>query len=423
MREQYANWTDYCQTPRVLNEHLGPVFYSAAFIQGFFSNVGDLLNNNFSFSDKTGDLRRSFHWKSLNFDNPFAVNYVGNSTMKDPGRITVKGTTFTTYAKPFREERFPMVFNTLSKELKCQFFIVDLKGCHAVLQAALLKNPILFELFSRADSDIWVEYVKRTENGPDNLKIYKEDKPLLKIGFYASLNGGSIRTEQAILGHLKRSIQQGHPLYERLKTFPTAMLAHPITQELLEVSQFWESLRGEMYVPTREGMVTRKMTADEAIKKAEAAKNKAANVLLENKPFPLYRLPKEGDPKPHQLPSLYYTALEVIFASKVVGHVFNKLHSGTERYINGGTGLVQGIHDGLLFVTDSEADLTDLVDDVNHKLGIYSKDALGIPLRVSLTPCDGYNWVASLSSDSVDKVLDQNSLSSVAEQEEESNAS
>lgn len=52
------------------------------------------------------------------------------------------------------------------------------------------------------------------------------------------------------------------------------MLAHPITQELLAVSQFWNSLNGEIYVLTRVEKVVRKETAETATKKAEEAKSR-----------------------------------------------------------------------------------------------------------------------------------------------------
>jgi hypothetical protein len=65
-----------------------------------------------------------------------------------------------------------------------------------------------------------------------------DDKPLMKICFYAALNGGSVANRQALMRHLGKTIKKGHYLYDRLEPFIHSFLGHPLAAELKQVGAF-----------------------------------------------------------------------------------------------------------------------------------------------------------------------------------------
>ena len=95
-------------------------------------------------------------------------------------------------------------------------------------------------------------------------------------------------------------------------------------------------------------------------------------------------LKRPGDPQPHRLPSVYFTSLEVIFMSKLVGWFVSECEFMP----------VQGIHDGFLFITTREKLNTPCVKDVEAKLEQLSLEVLGLKLNLSTTEIlDENSWV------------------------------
>ena len=378
MREMYSHWTEVSRMPIVLNELLGKYMTLAGLVWGFVENILDLVEGNYSVSSITGIRRRSFFWNAKDFSQPFAVGYKGSAQMKDPGRLAVQGTTFTTYVKSFRDSVVPKMLTVFGAKYELTFFILDLKGCHAALQAALFPESKLFELYSKPNLDLWEEFVTAS---PDN-QLTWGDKPLLKISFYAALNGGNVFSEPAILAKFG-SIRPGNQLYDRIKSFPQAFLNNPITQELNNVRQFWVNLNGEVSVPTRSTKIKRKLTAKEAEK---AYQKISLRNISGGKP------PSEGDPIPRQLPTLFYTSMELILMSKIYAFVVEYCYAQNVPIAG-----VQGIHDGILFVSKGTLNKQDLLKFVLDKLREITQEAFSLSFSVTLTDCENSTWLAGFS--------------------------
>ena len=184
VRENYANWPTVLKKPFLLNEACGEILEEAALLLGFFENIQDLITGNIGYS-VNGSLRRSFFWSNKNLKTPFATEYKEGPQTRDPGRVAIQGMSFTTYAKVFREKAIPRVL-TIFEKIKdkkndCRFFILDISGAHASLQASLLKeqNPILFKIFKNR-LDLWQNFV---DLSPAYAPLAMEDKPMMKTLF------------------------------------------------------------------------------------------------------------------------------------------------------------------------------------------------------------------------------------------------
>ena len=137
------------------------------------------------------------------------------------------------------------------------------------------------------------------------------EKPDMKIVYYAALNGGSVENVYNLYNHLKvYSIKNDTALVNSRKAFAENMFKSQIMAELKTVYQLWESFNGIIYIPTRVKPVQRLYTEEKANKI-----NKGRQLG-----DPKYVYP--GNPATKRLPTLVYTSLEVMFIQRVIG-VFN----------------------------------------------------------------------------------------------------
>jgi hypothetical protein len=159
--------------------------------------------------------------------------------------------------------------------------------------------------------------------------------------------------------------------------------------DLAKVSQYWDSLNGTIYVPTRAEPVFRKQSLASALTITTAREQKAieGGYRLKDNVF-------EADPIARRLLSTYYTSLEVIFISKIVGWVVEYCSTATGVAPRPPIGLVQGIHDELMFVTSAEVNLAELHSYVNERLAEAILSSVGLALSISLTSTENPNWLA-----------------------------
>jgi Family of unknown function (DUF5906) len=377
LRERWAMWPDFIGTPKRLNSLLNPILEPAFQGYSLLAMVSWVASGQFTFSKK-GAINRPFFAKNMTL-NLFATTYEGTPTMSDPGRIAVKGATFTTMKKDFRDLIVPELLSCFAAKNNVTFFIVDIAGCHGGIQASILrsKTPFTFAAYSDGDPRSLWERIIDESAGAFNLK---EHKAKLKTIYYAALNGGSVSSVESILRHFRNYPPDQE---DYLKEFARSFMRHPLYKDLGEIGAFWRSLRGEIYVPTRVDPVTRKFTEEELAKSAEKAsqtEQKGSN----------YRV---GDPKPHQMPTLLYTSLEFIFIFEVIRFVYAYFGYDENRI-----SIVQGIHDGVLFVAEGHVNLESLEESVNKNLNPISSDALGgVALKVNVTDCtSNTNWLEVL---------------------------
>lgn len=374
-REHFANWTSYVTSHIWLNKLLGDYFVLGGLIVALVNNFKDLLTVNFTFSSKTGTRKSPFSWKKCELGQPFSLIYKGDKGSKDPGRLSIQGQGFTTMPKIYREALFSPILGTFAKQKGVSFFVLDLKGAHAAFQAALLKDetPILYKIYQSTEPEIWLTFVEKSAGS-----LTLDDKPSLKTLFYAALNGGSIATAKDCERHLMRT-NMTEKQRSRLTSFIAAFLRHPITKELEKVSSYWESLNGELFVPTHEGVVRRVLDQAGADKINEGRDTRArAAGRADSRP-----LATPGEAIPRQLPTLYYTSLEVCIMSKIVGWTVMAAKSlGLESCWP-----IQGVHDGFIFVasTSEKSDIIRIKDKVNESLANLAQTSLGVPLSVSLS--------------------------------------
>jgi hypothetical protein len=190
--------------------------------------------------------------------------------------------------------------------------------------------------------------------------------------FYTHLNGGYIGNVKYITLRLERFKEYSVSVKE---AFARAFLENPITKEILQLTAVWDSFRGQLFPPTRVKAVERLYTEQAQAKSSKSLSTKRKNV---------------GDPNTKQLPSIYYTSVEFIFMAFAVASIVDKATEMGSRI-----GLVQGIHDGFLFVSPDKLDVASLVQDVNVQLFEASKVAMGVPLQLSLAYCEDAVWLAS----------------------------
>lgn len=245
-----------------------------------------------------------------------------------------------------------------------------LKGAHSVFYAALLKEetPILYNLYKQVNPDVWKKWVELS-----NGLMFISDKPLLKTCFYAALNGGSISSEYDCRRHLIK-VKETDPLFKRKDT---SFLRHPITAEILKVASYWESLKGVLYVPTRQDPVKRFATKTDIDKRLKQLNEAYTGRNLE---IPSEKLISTSTPMPRRLPTLYFTSLEVMYMSKLVGLVVSKSYDDNLLAVP-----VQGIHDGFMFLVPHDFPVEQYTQFINETLGAYAVRTMGLPLSVSVT--------------------------------------
>lgn len=191
-RERYSQWPTMNKRPspgQTANEmvgqatEIGYIVFSTIKI----NNLVDLALGELAFS-KVGSLNRSFWNLNSDVTKPFATTYFGGPDTPDPGRLSIQGSSFTTFRKAFRDPWMSLVFENLAKEHKAFAFIVDLKGCHGCFQAALTKykTPRLFSVFSKKEEnaeklDLWETIIASSNN-----TVTIRDKGSMKIVYYAA---------------------------------------------------------------------------------------------------------------------------------------------------------------------------------------------------------------------------------------------
>jgi phage/plasmid-associated DNA primase len=383
-RSKFASWTNHCRVFASFNNVLEPFLGKVAIIFSVFARINDLAFGDIAFSEKTWDHQASFFWKTLKVFAPFSSVYLGGPDTRDPGRLGIQGTGYTTYPKIFREEGIHPLFNVIGKEKKISFFIIDIQGAHASFQAALLKEktPLLFKFFKekKVGQTLW-EYFAVLSNGGMTIA----DKDIMKTLFYAAANGGSIATLDALKRHLYKSNKPASVLYNRIPSFVEAFLTHPLGLELVSVQDYWKSLNGCIYVPTRQEPVFRRLTQKEADKKNRDRPASSAWVHT------------AGTALPQQLPSVYYCALEVILMTKILGWTYQYFRD-TEGA--GAVAYLQGMHDGILLCADATVDLLALREYVNTRLDAFTGETLGLTVKVSCETLKGC-WYLPRDADSV----------------------
>lgn len=373
MRAHYADFTAFSSAHLELNREVVRPLQIYAAVYGFFKNLKELASANLKFS-KTNVLAKTTFFKTMDFSTPFAVKYVGDAQMDSPGRLSIKGTTYTTMPRVFRSEVFPFILKTIveKKFPKLKLFILDVAGCHAALQACLLpeKTPLLYEVYKNEEK-IWDAFSRLCP--PSTYLDPEKDRKLMKIPFYASMNGGTVTTIASMRSHLEKTIKPGDPLYPELERVTNILLKHPLMLELKTIHEFWKELAGTMYVPTRHGPISRLSTQAEADKYNKKIKAQGKTYTKE-----------AGSALSHRLPSLYYTSLEVIFMSKIYSYAYEYVRINHSDYPENRIpfALVQGIHDGLLFAVDECVNIVELGVYVNMRLASFSQESIGIALKV-----------------------------------------
>jgi len=370
-RALFAEWTNYCEAPPLLNRALEALFFEALKVTAFVNTVMSLIEDQIQFSEKTGAQKRTTLWKSMTESTIFAPSYSGGPETRDPGRLAIKGTNYTTFSRELRATVVDPLLKSFNRNGMFELGIWDLSGAHSVFQAALLKEkiPTLWELYQDPDINVWQKWVELSCG-----RISIKQKNALKTVYYAALNGGSIKNEYAILNHLRSNLGMSE---SEKSTFARSFLIHPITQELAIVGELWASCNGVLYVPTRADPIFRQITAEEA-----SIKNAKTISWAEESQRPVdpQRLIKEGDGKPHRLPTLYFTSLEVIFMSKLVGYVVE-----IAKELGYPIGVLQGIHDGHMFIYPAGFPTTEVTKRLNEKLTVFSMEAIGVGIRASFS--------------------------------------
>ena len=137
-------------------------------------------------------------------------------------------------------------------------------------------------------------------------------------------------------------------------------------------------------------MITRLATPKEA-----AAALKRYQVRAEKNGWsmtPRYPILREGDSLDKELPTLYFTTLEVIFMTKLLGCVANYHDQLGLKFA-----LIQGIHDGLLFAFEDSLDTNDLLQKFNEMLYREGLESIGMGLQATLHHCSSPDWVLAES--------------------------
>ena len=402
-RDSFANWPGIVGAPHLFNGALGTATELGALALGFVLNARDLATCNFNYSLQSGSLNHGYFWQARNFVHPFCTEYKGTAVMRDPGRISVMGTSFTTMPHTFRDTMLFKLLSTAASKWNLKLFIIDLKGAHGAFYSSFLKDntPLLFGVYKTQGSKLWEAFVSQS---PEGFKMSLSDKPLMKIAFYAALNQGFVGDVNSCMDKFVLSIKPPHPLMGRLRSFAECFVRHPFFPEISVIREYWISLKGQMYVPTRVGLQERLLTAPmkgAAARLANWQSEQAALPQGERKTVPPNYV-KKGAPLSKNLPSLYFTSLEVICMMSIIGSVceFNDETMGEPSIA-----MIQGIHDGFLFAAKPEVDLALLETVVNRKLGALTLDALGLEVKGEFSNASDARFTLTLSGqDDLDEI-------------------
>jgi hypothetical protein len=370
-RALFADWTNYCEAPLLLNRALEPLFAEALRVTAFCNTVISLIEDKVQFSEKSGAQNRTTFWKSMTESTVFAESYLGGPETRDPGRLAIQGTNYTTFSRSLRATVVDPLLRSINRNGLFKIGIWDLSGAHSVFQAALLKEevPRLWEFAQDPDINVWEKWVELS-----NGRITIQQKNALKTVYYAALNGGSIKNEFAVLNHLRGNTEMSE--FEK-SAFARSFLIHPITKELAIVGELWAACNGVLNVPTRAEPILRQITAEEAATKNAKTLSWAEGNQRTVDPK---RLVTAGDGKPHRLPTLYFTSLEVIFMSKLVGYVVE-----IAQELGYPIGVLQGIHDGHMFIYPTDFPTTEVTRRLNEKLKAFSRESIGCGIRASFS--------------------------------------
>lgn len=224
-------------------------------------------------------------------------------------------------------------------------------------------------MYKTENLDMWREFVTQS---PHEAEFSIQDKPYLKILFYAALNGGVIKTMDDMARHLSNSTRSGGAGDKSMYNFSK----NPLYKELLNVKSFWQTFSGEMYVPTRNEKIIRKSS--------QADFDRA---LAKKLPY----ISPVNSPLTHRLPTVYFTSMEIIYIIKVACWV---LEFGFHNNLK--ISLVQGIHDGMMFMVEEHGDISEILNYVNLMLKTETQQTFGIIMSASLVDCQDPDWVSKL---------------------------
>lgn len=84
--------------------------------------ISNLTKESWPVSKRKSKWRNALYLFKMDELKPFAEEYLGDNTMRDPGRIAVKGSTFTTYSKAFSEIPAGVWHNQGSNRLQILYF-------------------------------------------------------------------------------------------------------------------------------------------------------------------------------------------------------------------------------------------------------------------------------------------------------------
>ena len=274
--------------------------------------------------------RNSNQWANKRAPLMFATKYATN--VRDPGRLAITGVSYTTMSRGFRDHIIPLILKPLRGAYKTVY--VDIAGCHGKFQAAIAPEPApyIFDIFKN-NQDVWKEVLQDPSN---NLK--SEDKPLLKIVFYAACNGANIKGKENIARHLKKANLNNERFIE-------ALAQTNFYKDLVAIGEHWSQFTDGLYVPTETELIMRDST--------------------------------------HKLSSPVYTSLEFLFITKIQLLVFKFCNFQNVT-------ILQGVHDGTIFlIKDPNFQTEALGSYIQKEIESLSKSLLrGILMNVSVMEID-----------------------------------
>jgi hypothetical protein len=94
-----------------------------------------------------------------------------------------------------------------------------------------------------------------------------------------------------------------------------------------------------------------------------------------------------GSPQPHCMPVVYYSSMELIMASRILGLTYSYFDGSDSSRKS--VAYIQGLHPppggphGLLFCAPATSSLDGLTDFINKDLDVYGRQTIKLPVRVS----------------------------------------
>jgi phage/plasmid-associated DNA primase len=366
-REVFAKWPQVIEAPRVLNALLEPFFVKAFLGGAVFATTIKLCRGSYGVSrGKKPHFNTTFYENNIKSLRPFAEGY-STDPNKDPGRLQVLKTTYTTWPADFRWSSFLPLAMALEK-LDIHLWVMDVKGCHAYFYASLIPDvtPFLFRTFSEK-GDIW----KAICECPGS-EVQMSDKPYIKTVFYAGLNGASLRDAGSILRQLKLK-EDGSAEDEAKKDFARRFIKHPVFKEITAMNDYFRSYEGIVYAPTCETPIER---FDITTEKAEGQEPKITKRAASRK-----------------ICSVIYSSLELMIVHKAITAAFNYCMASQIKVVP-----VQGIHDGFMFMTvGKEPPYENIAAHISEVLGSITRPTLNLDMRVTVTPFTDPKWHVTMA--------------------------